>query len=58
MALESLSKVSEHNPRVQRWIEFLEAHSYTLEYRRGASNGNADMLSRLPIAPADADTSV
>ena len=54
-ALESLSKISEHNPRVQRWIEFLQAYSYTLEYRRGASNGNADMLSRLPIEPTAAD---
>ena len=55
MALESLSKISEYNPRVQRWIEFLEAYSYTLEYRRGAFNVNADMLSRLPIAPTAAD---
>ena len=31
-ALESLYNIAEHNPRVQRWLEFLTAHNYTLEY--------------------------
>ena len=54
-ALESLSKIGEKNARVQRWLEYLTAFRYTLEYRKGASNGNADFLSRLPLAPTDQD---
>ena len=37
-----------HNARVQRWLEFLTAFDYTLEYRKGSANGNTDFLSRLP----------
>ena len=32
-ALESLDKNVENNPRVQKWLEFLTAYKYTLEYR-------------------------
>ena len=47
-ALESIGKVGNHNARVQRWLEFLTAIDYTLDYRKGSANGNADFLSRLP----------
>ncbi|MEP2272374.1 MAG: ribonuclease H family protein, partial [Marinobacter sp.] len=47
-ALESIGKVRDHNARVQRWLEFFTAFVYTLEYRKGNANGNADFLSRLP----------
>ena len=47
-ALESIGKVGDHNARVQRWLEVLTAFDYTLEYRKGSVNGNADFLSRLP----------
>ena len=30
-ALENIAKVGEHNARVQRWLEFLSAYSYTLK---------------------------
>ena len=46
--LESIGKVGNHNDRVQIWFEFLTAFDYTLEYRKGSANGNADFLSRLP----------
>ena len=58
--------VSDHQPlknlessftkvnRVQRWY-FLSAYSYTLEYRPGKVNGNADLLSRLPLPATEAD---
>ena len=36
-ALESFAKVAEHNPRVQRWLEFLTAYRDTLEYRKGSA---------------------
>ena len=44
-ALES--KVRDHNARVQKWLVILTAFDYTLEYRKGSANGNANFLSRL-----------
>ena len=44
-AVESIGKVGD--ARVQRWFEFLTAFDYTLDYRKGIANGNADFLSRL-----------
>ena len=46
--LDSIGKVGDHNARVQRWLEFLTAFDYTLEYRKVSANGNTDFLSRLP----------
>ncbi|CAB1107752.1 unnamed protein product [Ectocarpus sp. CCAP 1310/34] len=54
-ALESIGKVGEHNARVQRWLEFLSNFTYTLKYRKGSANGNADFLSRLPLPAQDTD---
>ena len=56
-ALESIEKVGDHNARVQRWLEFLTAFDYTLEYRKGSANGNADFLSRLPEPATEHDRS-
>ena len=56
-ALESRGKVGNHNARVQRWLEFLTAFDYTLEYRKGSANGNADFLSRLPEPATEHDRS-
>ena len=47
-----------HNARVQRWLEFLTAFDYNLEYRKGSANGNADFLSRLPEPATEHDTMV
>ena len=47
-AFESIGKAGDHNARVQRWLEFLTAFDYTLEYRKGNANGNADFLSCFP----------
>ena len=54
-ALEIIGKVGNHNGRVQRWLEFLTAFDYTLEYRKGSANGNADFLSRLPEPATEHD---
>ena len=54
-ALEHFAKVGENNARVLRWLEFLTAYSYTLEYRKGSANGNADFLSRLPMEATEQD---
>ena len=37
------------SPRILRWSAKLKAFQYTLKYRPGAANGNADGLSRLPL---------
>ena len=47
-ALESIGKVGDHNARVQRWVEFLTAFDYTLQYQKGSANGNADFPYCLP----------
>ncbi|CAB1097130.1 unnamed protein product [Ectocarpus sp. CCAP 1310/34] len=54
-ALESIVKVGEHNARVQRWLEFLFSSNYTLVYRNGTANANADFLSRLPLLATETD---
>ena len=56
-AIESIGKVGDHNTRVQRWLEFLTAFDYTLEYRTGSANGNAEFLSRLPEPAIEHDRS-
>ena len=35
--------------RLQRWALTLSAYTYSIEYRSGKSNGNADAFSRLPL---------
>ena len=56
-ALENIGKVGSHNARVQRWLEFLTAFDYTLVYRKGSANGNADFLSCLPEPAIEHDRS-
>ena len=53
--LESIGKLGGHNARVQRWLEFLTALDYTLEYRKGSANGKAVFLSRLPEPDTEHD---
>ena len=40
--------------RMQRWALLLSAHNYKLEYRPTQAHGNADGLSRLPVAQVSA----
>ena len=54
-ALEKNTKAGEHNAHVQRGFEVPPTHSYTLEYRKGWFNGNADFLSRLSQPATDLD---
>ena len=54
-ALESIDIVGDHNALVQRWLEFLTAFDFTLEYRRSSANGNADFLSCLPEPATEHD---
>ena len=46
-SLEWLSRTKYTNSRFTRWSLFLQSYSYTIEYRTGHRNGNADGLSRL-----------
>ena len=54
-ALENIVKVGEHNAHVRCRLEFLPAYTYTMEYRKGTANGNANSLSRLHQLITDAD---
>ncbi|XP_072140706.1 uncharacterized protein [Dermacentor andersoni] len=45
------------SPRVLRWAPTLSGYNYRLCYRPGASLGNADALSRLPLARAPPEDS-
>ena len=39
--------------RMQRWAILLSAYNYTLKYRSGAENSNADFFSRFPSNEKD-----
>ena len=47
--LQQIRKIGETKPRIQRWMELLSAYNFSLSYRRGKDNANADFLSRLPL---------
>lgn len=40
--------------RMLRWKLLLSSHSYTITYKKGSSNSNADGLSRLPLTTSQA----
>ena len=42
--------------RIQRWALTLSAYDYSIAYKPGDKHGNADVLSRLPLPEAPADT--
>jgi hypothetical protein len=57
----SFTVVTDHNPlaslkhfkdvggRITRWLLFLQQFDYSITYRPGKSNANADALSRIPV---------
>ena len=47
--LKNLESLPTKVNRVQRWYDFLSAYTYKLVYRPGKLNGNADLMSRLPL---------
>ena len=47
-ALKFLFSLKCPKGRVARWLEILSEYSFSVEYRKGASHGNADSLSRCP----------
>ena len=46
--LEYFSQARTTSRRHARWAATLAAYNYTIIYRKGASNGKADALSRNP----------
>ena len=46
-ALEWLDRVKENNSRLSRWSLAMQPFQFTVEYRPGRGNANADSLSRL-----------
>ena len=45
-SLEWLDRIKDNNARLTRWSLFLQSYTYTVEYRSGTANANADPLSR------------
>ena len=45
-SLEWLDRVKDTNGRLTRWSLFLQSYQYSITYRSGKQNGNADALSR------------
>ena len=54
--LKNLESLATKVNRVQRWFDFLSTYNYKLAYRPGRLNGNADLLSRLPLPGAHDET--
>ena len=50
-ALEWLDCVKENNGRLTRWSLFLQPYTYTVQYRPGRGNGNADTSRDFPDNP-------
>jgi hypothetical protein len=48
-ALEGIMKSKDLQGRMARWVTTLQEYDFALQYRKGAANGNADALSRLPV---------
>ena len=47
--LKNLESLATKVNREQRWYDFLSAYTYKLVYRPWRLNGNADLMSRLPL---------
>ena len=54
--LKNLESLATKVNRVQRWFDFLSAYNYKLVYRPGKMNGNADLMSRLPLPATEEAT--
>ena len=44
--------------RIQRWALLLSAYDYTIHYKQGKTNANADALSRLPLPSEVTETPI
>ena len=44
--------------RLQRWALTLSAYSYTIKYKSGKQQGNADALSRFPLVDMPASVPI
>ena len=56
--LQSLFSVTKPIPamasgRIQRWALTLASYEYTIKFKKGPSNSNADALSHLPVPTPD-----
>ena len=54
-ALQWLPSKKSTNKRLARWAIYLSQFPYSVQYRKGSENANADALSRSPVAPLPTD---
>ena len=52
-SLEWMERMKENNNRLIRWSLALQPFNFSVRYRKGKDNQNADALSRLPISHPD-----
>ena len=55
LPLQNLASLSDKGNRVQRWVDFLNAYTFTIKHRSKNANANADVLPRLPLPAAAED---
>jgi len=55
-ALEFLTRAKDSTGQLYRWSNKLQEYDYTVAYREGTVNVNADVLSRTPWNPPEEDT--
>jgi len=56
--LTALKGLKDTGGRLARWLLYLQQFNFQFEYKSGASNSNADALSRIPPAPENLLTTV
>ena len=55
LPFQNLASLSDKSNRVQRWVGFLNAYTFTIKHIPKNANANADVVSRLPLSATTED---
>ena len=47
--MKETTKAPRGNGRLQRWLMELQSYNFTLKFKRGTANADADAMSRPPV---------